>query len=201
MGARETHMILRLTLDLPEEKAYVKIIRLLGRTLLEHLRAVEQDIDEVEVVVGELCTNVIRHAHSTDGVFRVTLEYDADRVTITVEDKGQGFRRREIAPVGSERADFDGMPERVGGYGLQLVEKLSDRVEFVPSDPHGTTVRAERRLRFRTPEDASHAAHLASNGSAAGINATLAIGRNVPAAPGSPAGAPGGPPSGFAAAR
>ena len=192
MGVRETHMILRLTLDLPEERAYVKIIRLLGRTLLEHLRAVEQDIDEVEVVVGELCTNVIRHAHSTDGVFRVTLEYDADRVTITVEDKGPGFRFREVAPAGTERADFDGLPERIGGYGLQLVEKLSDHVEFVPTDPHGTTVRAERRLRFRTPEDASHAAHLARNGSASGISGTLAIGRNVPdpsAAAGQPAAA------------
>jgi anti-sigma regulatory factor (Ser/Thr protein kinase) len=166
-------MILRLTLDLPEERAYIKIIRLLGRTLLEHLNVVEQDVDEIEVVAGELCANVIRHAHSVEGRFRVTLEYHADRVVTLVEDRGPGFAPDAVAPVGAERPDFDGAASRVGGYGLRLVELLSDRVEFGPASPRGTTARAERRLRFKTPADALHAAHLAGAG---GGFATAALG-------------------------
>jgi len=157
-------MILRLTLDLPEERAYIKIIRLLGRTLLEHLNVLEQDVDEVEVIVGELCANVIRHAHSVEGRFRVVLEYLADRVVIQVEDKGPGFARDAVAPVGAERPDFDGTPVRIGGYGLRLVELLSDQVEFHTASPNGTIVRAERCLHFRAPADALHAAHLAASG-------------------------------------
>jgi anti-sigma regulatory factor (Ser/Thr protein kinase) len=52
-------MILKLSLDLPENQAYIRITRLLGRALLEHLHVVEKDIDDIELVVGELCTNVV----------------------------------------------------------------------------------------------------------------------------------------------
>lgn len=143
-------MILKLMIDLPEEQSYVRATRLVGRTLLEHLKVVEQDIDEIELVVGELCANVVRHSRSTERRFRMGLEYHADRVVISVEDQGQGFSRESIPPVGAARPDFDAQAEqRIGGYGLKLVELLSDRLDFTHSDPHGTTVRAERRLRFR----------------------------------------------------
>jgi serine/threonine-protein kinase RsbW len=156
-------MILKLTLDLPEEQAYIKITRLLGRTLLEHLRACEQDIDELELVVGELCANVVRHARSTENHFQVFLEYHADRVDITVQDQGPGFSPREVAPVGAERPDFEGQPERIGGYGLRLVELLSDHIEFQSADPKGTTVRAEKRIHYKTPADAANAERLGSH--------------------------------------
>jgi anti-sigma regulatory factor (Ser/Thr protein kinase) len=153
-------MILKLTLDLPEEQGYVRIMRLLGRTLLENLKAVDQDIDEIELVMGELCANVVRHARSHEQRFRVSLEYDADHVVVTVADSGTGFVADEIAPVGSERPDFKGQPQRIGGYGLRLVELLSDRLEFQRSDPSGTTVRAEKRLHYKTQADADYARSL-----------------------------------------
>jgi len=153
-------MILKLTLDLPEEQAYIRITRLLGRTLLEHLNAREQDVDELELVVGELCANVVRHARSTENRFQVILEYHADRVGITVRDQGPGFLLSGIAPVGTERADFSGDPDRIGGYGLKLVELLSDKLEFRTADPRGTTVRAEKFIRYKTPADAERAEKL-----------------------------------------
>ena len=151
---RPSCMILKLTLDLPEEQPYVRIMRLLGRTLLENLQVVDQDIDEIELVMGELCANVIRHASSGEQLFRVSLEYDADRVVISVEDTGAGFSPAQVAPVGSERPDFAGQPERIGGYGLRLVELMSDRLEFQRSNPTGTTVRAEKLLHYKTHADA-----------------------------------------------
>jgi serine/threonine-protein kinase RsbW len=154
-------MILKLTLELPEEQPYVRVMRLLGRTLLENLRAVDQDIDEIELVVGELCANVVRHARSHEQRFRVSMEYDADKVVVIVEDSGPGFAPGEVAPVGSERPDFEGQPERVGGYGLQLVELLSDRLEFKRSENAGTTVRAEKSLHYKSEIDARYAHGLA----------------------------------------
>ncbi len=160
------NMILKLTLDLPEEQSYLRITRLLGRTLLEHLHTDDQDVDEIELVVGELCANVVRHAHSTDHRFAVVLEYYAEKIVVTVQDKGEGFHIADVAPVGSERADFMGQPDRIGGYGLQLVELMSDRLTFYKTDPQGTTVRAEKSIRYKTPADAEAAETLAGLGGA-----------------------------------
>lgn len=138
-------MIMKLTLELPEEQAFVRVGRVVGRTLLTQIGANTQDIDEIELVVGELCSNVVRHAHSTEQRFQVTLEYYDDRLVVSVVDQGEGFSRSTVAPAGTDRPDFNG-GERIGGYGLHLVEALSHRLEFIPTDTTGTTVRAEMRL-------------------------------------------------------
>jgi anti-sigma regulatory factor (Ser/Thr protein kinase) len=157
-------MILNLALDLPEDGYYLHIARLLSRTLLAHLRVVNRDIDDTEIVIGELCANVLRHSGSADGRFRITLQYFDDRIDICVEDKGQGFSMNALAPVGSERADFDG-GRRFGGFGLQLIESLSDKVEFRSSDPHGTTARATKLLHYASQADADEAAEINASSS------------------------------------
>ncbi|HEY3332281.1 MAG TPA: ATP-binding protein [Capsulimonadaceae bacterium] len=144
-------MILRLMLDLPEDRAYVRLTRLLGRTLLEHLKVIDQDIDDLELVVGELCANVVRHAQSNSGRFQIVLEYHAERVVIVVEDQGKGFSFRDVPPAGTSRDDFDGQ-SRIGGFGLQVVKKLSDQLEFYRSDQNGSCVKAQMLLRYKTLE-------------------------------------------------
>ena len=156
-------MILKLSVDLPQDQSYIRIIRLLGRTLLEHLKVVDKDVDDIEVVVGELCANVIRHSKSVEGRFHVMLEYAADRVGVVVEDKGQGFSFKDVPEVGTRRADFGG-GERLGGFGLQMVEARADRLEFHRTDPHGTTVRAEKRLHYQTAAAARAAEKLSDAG-------------------------------------
>ena len=159
-------MILRLALELPEDLAYVRITRTLGRALLEHLQADPADIDDIEILVGELCSNVLRHAQSHDGKYHVILEYFSDKVSITVEDRGPGFSFKDVPLAGTRRADFGG-GERIGGYGMQLVQSLADRLEFYRSDPQGTTVCAEKLIRYRTDAAAAQAEKLnASEGHA-----------------------------------
>jgi len=155
-------IILRLMLDLPEDRSNIRLTRLLGRTLLEHLKVVEQDIDDLEVVIGELCANVVRHSQSYEGRFQVVLEYYAERVVIVVEDQGQGFAFADLQPVGSSRPDFNGAT-RIGGYGLQIVRTLSDKLEFHRSDHHGAVVKAQKLLRYKTAEAKAEAE--AMNGS------------------------------------
>lgn len=159
-------MILKLALELPEDLAYVRITRTLGRALLEFLQAEEADIADIEILVGELCANVLRHAQTSKGKYHVILEYFSDHVAITVEDRGTGFSFKDVPAAGTERADFGGAA-RVGGYGMQLIQNLSDHLEFQRTDPHGTTVRAEKKIRYRTDAAAAQAAKLnASEGQA-----------------------------------
>ena len=142
-------MILKLSLDMPDDGAFVPLTRQFGRGLLEYLKVFPEDIGDVETILGELVANVVRHAQSASGRFQVLLEYYADRVVITVVDAGEGFAFRDVPEVGSARSDGDG-GERLGGFGLPLLDALSDLLEFSRTDPQGTTVRAEKRLRYET---------------------------------------------------
>jgi anti-sigma regulatory factor (Ser/Thr protein kinase) len=130
---------------LPEDEAYISLIRQIGRALLEHHAVPDQDIDDVETLVGELCSNVTRHARSQIGSYRVAIEQQGGLVAITVTDYGQGFDPAQVPPVGTERQEPCGT-FRHGGYGLKLVDALADHVEFQTSQPQGTTVRAIKKL-------------------------------------------------------
>ena len=149
-------MILKLSLDLPEDGGCVSLTRKFGSCLLEHMKVVPQDIFDVETIVTELTANVVRHAHSASGRFQVTLDYFADRVVITVTDEGSGFSFRDVPEVGAVRTDREG-DQRLGGFGLPMLDALSDRLEFTRIDPHGTTVCAEKRLHYETQKNADDA--------------------------------------------
>src|ERR1019366_9661770 len=115
---------LKLTLELPDDVTYIRTTRLLSRCLLEDIKVVKSTIEDVEEIVGELCSNVIRHAHSSATRFLVTLEYYKPKVVITVTDTGEGFVMTDVLPVGTSRSDGKG-GQRVGGFGLCLLEGLS----------------------------------------------------------------------------
>ena len=153
-------MILKVSLDLPGDGTYLRIARRVGHTLLEDMGVVDVDIDDIEFIVGELCTNVVRHAQALeDGRFMVNLEYHADKIVVVVEDRGVGLPFKDVREVGSARPDLDG-GERLGGFGLDLVRKMADQIEFRRSDPHGTTVTAEKTLHYKTALDAEEAKRL-----------------------------------------
>jgi anti-sigma regulatory factor (Ser/Thr protein kinase) len=150
-------MILRLSLHLPEDLSCVRTTRLLSRCLLEDMCVDKDIIDDVESIVSELCSNVIRHARSQAPHFLMTLEYYKPKVIITVTDEGQGFAQENVLPIGTLRPDGQG-GERYGGYGLSLVKSLSDKVAFSVTNPRGATVCVEKDLRYETERDANEAA-------------------------------------------
>jgi anti-sigma regulatory factor (Ser/Thr protein kinase) len=90
-------------------------------------------IDDARLVVTELVSNVIRHAHTP---LQVLLEVKAQALRIAVTDSAGGtVTVRDVDP----RTD-------VGGRGLRIVEELSDRWGIERADDGGKTVWAEWRL-------------------------------------------------------
>jgi anti-sigma regulatory factor (Ser/Thr protein kinase) len=75
-------------------------------------------MEDVRLLVSELVTNSVRHADAHEGD-HVELEVSVERDTLHVQvaDTGPGFEPR---PRRTERST-------PGGWGLFLVEKLSDR--------------------------------------------------------------------------
>jgi len=130
--------MIRLTWDLPAEAEHVRLCRRLVRTTLQHLNIGDREIAELELTIGELCSNVIRHARlSPDKTFLVELEIRDDAAEVSVTDMGIGF-----TPALTEEPT----PTDSGGLGLWLVEQLTDRLEFQRADGDGTVVRALRRF-------------------------------------------------------
>ncbi len=74
-------------------------------------------LDDVRLLVSELASNAVRHAGG--GTYRLELDLDPHRLRVELADHGPG----PVAGV-SERIR-DALPE--GGYGLGIVDRLSDR--------------------------------------------------------------------------
>ena len=74
-------------------------------------------------MVSELVTNSVIHGGAgQEDLIELSLAWSPDRMRIEVLDRGPGF--------GASLAD----PEREGGWGLQLVERLADRWGIVRTE-------------------------------------------------------------------
>jgi anti-sigma regulatory factor (Ser/Thr protein kinase) len=75
----------------------------------------EQESETVRLLLTELVTNSIRHARETASPIEVQVRADPGGVRVEVDDSGQGFEPRPVAP------GID------GGFGLLLIDRLADR--------------------------------------------------------------------------
>jgi anti-sigma regulatory factor (Ser/Thr protein kinase) len=74
---------------------------------------------DVELIVSELATNSVRHAGCDDAdELAMEAEVQPDRVRVRLFDTGKGFEPQTPEPPSSGTA---------GGYGLVLLDRLSDR--------------------------------------------------------------------------
>ena len=86
-------------------------------------------LTNMRLLVSELVTNSIRHAHTPASAFvEVRASVFADHVRVEVRDHGSGFEPRELAPN----------RESTSGWGLYLVDQLTHH--WGVSDRPGTNV-------------------------------------------------------------
>ena len=79
--------------------------------------------DHVLVMVSELVTNSVLHGGASEqDQIELSLAWRPDCLRVEVLDKGPGF--------GASLAD----PDRQGGWGLQLVERMADRWGVIRTD-------------------------------------------------------------------
>ena len=99
----------------------VTAARCARRAVREELRDAlpQRKLADVELIVSELATNSVRHAGCEDAD-ELSMEADVqpDRVRVRLSDPGAGFEVHRPDPPSSGSA---------GGYGLVLLDRLSDR--------------------------------------------------------------------------
>ncbi|RCG25331.1 ATP-binding protein [Sphaerisporangium album] len=131
-------MKVTIALRLPRDAASVSVTRQILGAELEVL-GVERDITEdVQLMLTEACSNVIRHATEGDE-YTVSVELVDDRCLITVVDTGRGFDPDKIRP---------GLPLAEHGRGLQIMRALADDVRFMNRPRQGAIVCLEKTLKF-----------------------------------------------------
>jgi anti-sigma regulatory factor (Ser/Thr protein kinase) len=106
------------------------------RVFRERLVAIagpSQDVDDAELIYGELVANTVRYAH--EGAVEAALEvHDSDPAVLVVRDHGPGLRACPWTPHRDPYAE--------SGRGLGLVELLARDVEVDTPDGGGTVIRA-----------------------------------------------------------
>ena len=116
-----------LELELPRELDAAATARHAVDQLADRLG--EEQLGDVRLLVSELVTNSLRHAElRPDDHIHLRVSVDDVRVRVEVVDPGKGF----------EGSAEPGDPETAEGWGLYLVETLSDRwgVEDRPDGGH-----------------------------------------------------------------
>ncbi|MFG1946923.1 ATP-binding protein [Nonomuraea sp. NPDC048826] len=127
-----------MALRLPRDAASVPLIRQMLDGTLTSLGVEPQIRDDIELMLSEACSNVIRHAAPSDDYTVSAMVYD-DLCVIRVTDNGNGFDPaavREATP-GSEH-----------GRGLQIMRALADDIRFTNRRENGAVVCLEKRLRY-----------------------------------------------------
>jgi serine/threonine-protein kinase RsbW len=102
-----------------------------------------QRLDDFVVAVNELLTNAVRHA---GGGGRLALWCVDDRVVCEVSDAGPGLPE----PLSGHEPAPRPAADQPGGWGLWLVEELTDAFE-ITTGTGGTTVRVSSRVSLREP--------------------------------------------------
>jgi anti-sigma regulatory factor (Ser/Thr protein kinase) len=104
-----------------------------ARHALEDLsdRVPERRLRDVRLLVSELVTNAVRHAGLNAGDrIRLLVQLREAVLRVEVDDPGTGFEWRPQVPD----------PARASGWGLYLVEQLSDRWGMSQGRRGGTCV-------------------------------------------------------------
>lgn len=87
----------------------------------------------LQVAVGEICSNSIKHAYNWLGgkPIHVSVRGTDDRLIIEVRDFGKKFNPQSYQPP-----DLDTLPE--GGMGLHLVRQFVDELSYDVTQGEGT---------------------------------------------------------------
>ncbi len=105
----------------------------------------EREIGKIKISVYEACVNIVEHAYRSNpsGWIRATCGYDEAKLVIELEDAGEPFENWEIKPYDVEKAVHD---RRTGGFGLHIIHRSMDEVDYYPARPNGNLLRMVKYL-------------------------------------------------------
>jgi len=105
----------------------------------------EKEIAKIKIAVYEACLNVIEHAYHSrpDEWIDLSVRYSPERLMIVIKDNGLSFEMKppkdyDVNEVIDER--------RSGGFGLHIIRRAMDSVEYLPDVVNGNRLVMIKRL-------------------------------------------------------
>lgn len=121
---------------IPRRAEFVRLARATALALAGQLDFTYDVMKDVELAVGEACSNSVEHAagdECVDVLVRFTI--DPSRLVVEVIDRGPGF---EFAP--NEGGGDEGEKDP-GGLGLTVIQAIMDELDVECTPDTGTCVR------------------------------------------------------------
>ncbi len=117
------------TLSIPSSTRYLEDVRRFVEHHASEANFSDQAVTELKIAVDEACANVIEHAYSGDqsGTIDVDVIIKPDKFTVRIRDEGQSFDEDKYQKP--DILDF-AHKKKSGGFGVQIMKKLMDRVEY-----------------------------------------------------------------------
>ena len=135
-------------LIIPNELGYERIAMACSASLAKMYGCPEDRIEDLKTVVAEAAINAMQHGNRgrPESRVMVKIEVAEDTIHVAVMDEGEGLQE-EIADPDIERVIADNAP--AVGFGLFLMRKLADRIEFDQLSEGGHRVRMAVRMQSR----------------------------------------------------
>lgn len=130
-------MHIEISLSLPRERESVSAVRRIVAGAMAEVGVESSCAADVELALTEGCTNVVRHATSTDR-YHVTFELDHQAAKVTIADSGRGFSLNGMHRMAATLSE--------GGRGLAIMEMLMDEADFWVEEGQGTQVSLTKHI-------------------------------------------------------
>ena len=145
---------------MPNELGYERIAMACSASLAKMFGCPQDRIEDLKTVVAEAAINAMQHGNRGRPESRVTVKIEVaeDTIHVAVMDEGEGLQEA-VADPDIERVIEDNAP--AVGFGLFLMRKLADRIEFDRINGGGHRVRMAVRMQSRAKMRLSEA-HLAA---------------------------------------
>ena len=122
-------------LSLPSSMQHVYLLDVVVTEILRDADFPEEVREQINLAAIEAGTNAIKHGNKEDPLKRAVILFclDEDKLTIIIEDEGDGFTRKEVAdPLDPENL------LKSSGRGLFLMEACMDSVTY---EANGTIIK------------------------------------------------------------
>ena len=127
-------------LSLPNVFGYERIAMGCSETFAKNLGFTRERIEDLKTAVAEACLNAMKHGNKmqTDARVIVVMNHTDDSFQVEVWDKGEGFSQ---FPKDPDIERIINHMDPMVGFGVFLIRKLVDQVEFNKIDSKGHVVK------------------------------------------------------------
>lgn len=123
----------KMSLSVPSQPASVASVTEQLESFCEKLELPDGEIHNMMIAVDEAVTNIVTHAYpeTNDGIINVHFQFHDEWLKVELQDHGKPFSMEDMP---TERPDFDLEGEKLGGFGLFLMQHLVDTLSFEHDD-------------------------------------------------------------------